>query len=368
MSIFNQSKKAYLLLANGTVFEGRSFGAEGTAVGEVVFTTSVIGYQETLTDPGNFGMIVTQTFPLIGNYGVNDEDFESSKATVSGYVAREWCNTPSNFRSEGNINDFMKQQNVIGIHSIDTRCLTRIIRESGVMNAMITTENVYEKKDVLLNQLLEYKSANAVKSITCNENKVYSCENSKFKVAMFDFGCKNSLLNELLQRNCEVTVVPAFTTPQQIKNMNIDGIMLSNGTGDPAENPEIIENIKEIASFGIPMMGVCTGHQILALSQGAKTEKMKYGHRGGNQPVVDKNLGKTFVTTQNHGYVVLSDSISAEIGTISHVNANDKSCEGIRYNNINAISVQFLPESHGGRQDTGYVVDEFIEMMEKEMH
>ncbi len=367
MSIFNQSQKAYLLLANGTVFEGRSFGAEGTSMGEVVFTTSVIGFQETLTDPGNFGMIVTQTFPLVGNYGVND-DFESPKATVSGYVAREWCNTPSNFRCKGNINDFMKEQNIIGIHSIDTRCLTRIIREAGVMNAMITTENVYEKKEELLKQLNEYKPENAVKSITCTENKVYSCDNQKYKVAMLDLGCKNSLIDELTKRGCEVTVVPAFTTAQQIKNMNVNGVMLSNGTGDPAENPEIIENVKEMAALGIPMMGVCTGHQILALSQGAKTEKMKYGHRGANQPVVDKTLGKTFITAQNHGYVVLADSVDSNIGTISHVNANDNSCEGIRYNNIKAISVQFIPSSHGGRQDTGYVVDEFVEMMEKEMH
>ena len=368
MSIFNQSQKAYLLLADGTVFEGRSFGAEGTSFGEVVFTTSVIGYQETVTDPTNFGKIVTQTFPLIGNYGVNDEDYESPKAQVSGYVVREWCNTPSNFRCKGNINDFLKEKNVIGIHSIDTRCLTRIIRDKGAMNAVITTENVYDKKDEFLKQIAEYKPANAVMTNTCTENKVYSCDNAKYKVAVMDFGCKNSLIKEFTDRNCEVTLVPATTTAEQIKQLGVNGIVLSNGAGNPAENPEIISNVKEIAKLGIPMLGVCLGHQILAVSQGAKTEKMKYGHRGANQPVVDMKLGKTFVTSQNHGYVVLSDSITSEIGEITHVNANDKTCAGIKYNNINAVSVQFYPESHDGTQDTGYITKEFIEMIEKEMH
>ena len=341
MSIFNQSQKAYLLLADGTVFEGRSFGAEGTSFGEVVFTTSVIGYQETVTDPTNFGKIVTQTFPLIGNYGVNDEDYESPKAQVSGYVVREWCNTPSNFRCKGNINDFLKEKNVIGIHSIDTRCLTRIIRDKGAMNAVITTENVNDKKDELLKQLAEFRPANAVKSVTCSENKVYTCENAEYKVAMIDLGCKNSLINEFTGRNCEVTLVPATVTADEIRALGVNGVVLSNGAGNPEENPEIIENVKEIAKLGIPMLGVCLGHQILAVSQGAKTEKMKYGHRGSNQPVVDKKLGKTFVTTQNHGYVVLSDSVTPEVGEISHVNANDNTCAGIKYSGINAISVQF---------------------------
>ncbi len=368
MSIFNQSQKAYLLLADGTVFEGRSFGAEGTSFGEVVFTTSVIGYQETITDPTNFGKIVAQTFPLIGNYGVNDEDYESENAQVSGYIAREWCNTPSNFKCKGNINDFLKEKNVIGIHSIDTRCLTRIIRDKGVMNAVITTENVYDKKDEFLKQIADYKPANAVKSVTCKENKVYSCDNQKFKVAMVDFGCKNSLIKEFTGCGCEVTLVPATVTADEIKALGVNGIVFSNGAGNPEENADIIENAKEIAKLGIPMLGVCLGHQILAVSQGAKSEKMKYGHRGSNQPVVDLELGKTFVTTQNHGYVLLTDSITSEIGEITHINANDKSCAGIKYNGINAISVQFYPVSQDGTQDTGYITNKFIEMMEKEMH
>ena len=241
MSIFNQSQKAYLLLADGTVFEGRSFGAEGTVIGEVVFTTSLTGYQETLTDPSYYGQIVTQTFPLIGNYGVNDGDYESARSYVSGYIVREWCNTPSNFRCQGNIDTFLKEQNIIGIHSIDTRCLTRIIREAGVMNGVITTENVYEKKDELLKQINEYKITDAVKSVTNPETRTYGSEDHKYKVALFDFGYKRNIRNELVNRGCEVIVVPADTTAEQIKEIAPDGIMFSNGPGDPSENTEVIK-------------------------------------------------------------------------------------------------------------------------------
>lgn len=368
MSIFNQSEKAYLLLADGTVFEGRSFGAKGTVIGEVVFTTSLTGYQETLTDPSYYGQIVTQTFPLIGNYGVNDEDFESAKSYVSGYIVREWCNTPSNFRSQGDINEFLVKQNVIGIHSIDTRCLTRKIREVGVMNGAITTENVNEKKEELLEKIKAYKITDAVKSVTGTEIKSYSNENPEYKVVLFDFGYKRNIRNELVNRGCEVIVVPADTTAEQIKEISPDGIMFSNGPGDPAENTEIINNIREISKLGIPIFGICLGHQLMALAHGAKTEKLKYGHRGANQPVIDKVLSKTFVTSQNHGYAVVGDSIDPSEGTVSHINANDGTCEGMRYSKENAFTVQFHPEAHGGPQDTAYLFDEFIDMMKKEMH
>ncbi|MGN0613308.1 MAG: carbamoyl phosphate synthase small subunit [Porcipelethomonas sp.] len=370
MSIFNQSRKAYLLLANGTVFEGRSFGAEGTVIGEVVFTTSLVGYQEALTDPSYYGQIVTQTFPLIGNYGVNDGDNESDKAYVSGYIVREWCNTPSNFRCQGNVDDFLRQQNVIGIHSIDTRCLTRIIREAGVMNGAITTENVYEKKEELLKRINEYKIVDAVKNVTCKENKVYSGDGCKYRVVLFDFGYKRNIRNKLISKGCEVTVVPANTTAEQIKAIAPDGIMFSNGPGDPSENTGVIENIREISKLGIPIFGICLGHQLMALAQGGRTEKLKYGHRGGNQPVIDKALGRTFVTTQNHGYAVVGDSIDPEVGIVSHINANDGTCEGVIYKKINAFTVQFHPEANGGPEDTSYLFDEFIKMIEekKEMH
>lgn len=366
MSLFNQGEKAYLMLADGQIFEGRSFGAKGTVIGEVVFTTGLTGYQETLTDPSYYGQIVTQTFPLIGNYGVNHEDNESSRSYVSGYIVREWCNAPSNFRMEGNINDFLAQHNIIGIHNIDTRRLTRIIREVGVMNGVITTEDVYARKDELLAQIKAYEIKDAVKNVTNSETITYSGDAPKYKVALFDFGYKRNIRQELVNRGCEVVVVPADTKADAIKAMNPDGIMFSNGPGDPSENVEIIENIKEIEKLGIPIFGICLGHQLMALANGGKTEKLKYGHRGANQPVIDLESGLTYVTSQNHGYAVVGESISPEIGCVSHVNANDKTCEGIRYKKINAFTVQFHPEAHGGPLDTAYLFDEFIKNMDKE--
>lgn len=363
MSIFNQGEKAWLMLADGQIFEGRSFGAKGTVIGEVVFTTGVTGYQETLTDPSYYGQIVTQTFPLIGNYGVNSEDYESASSYVSGYIVREWCNAPSNFRMEDNINNFLVEHNIIGLCNIDTRRLTRIIRETGVMNGVITTENVHDKKDELLAQIRAFEIRNAVKSVTVSEMRTYTCENPQYKVALLDFGYKRNIRQELLNRNCEVIVLPAHTTAKEIKALNPDGIMLSNGPGDPAENVEIIDNIKEIQKLGIPIFGICLGHQLMALANGAKTEKLKYGHRGANQPVIDIESGLTYVTSQNHGYAVVGESIAPEAGRISHVNANDKTCEGIRYKKFNAFTVQFHPEAHGGPLDTAYLFDEFIKSM-----
>lgn len=366
MSLFNQGEKAYLLLANGQIFEGRSFGAKGTTIGEVVFTTSLTAYEETLTDPSYYGQIVTQTFPLIGNYGVNESDKESDKSYVKGYIVREWCNKPSNFRMEGDIDTFLKKENIIGIHNIDTRRLTRIIRETGVMNGVITTEDVYAKKDELLEKVKTFRIKDAVKNVTAEKQYIYSKENPKYKVVLFDFGYKRNIRNELVNRNCEVIIVPANTTADEVKKLSPDGIMFSNGPGDPAENIEIIENIKEISKLGIPIFGICLGHQLMALAHGAKTEKLKYGHRGANQPVIDLKSGKTYVTSQNHGYAVIGESIDPKVAEVSHVNANDRTCEGIRYNKIRAFTVQFHPEAHGGPLDTAYLFDEFVASMNKE--
>lgn len=367
MSFFNQSEKAYLMLANGQVFEGKSLGAKGTVIGEVVFTTGLTGYQETLTDPSYYGQIVTQTFPLIGNYGVNHEDNESACSYVTGYIVRESCDMPSNFRCEGNIKDFLTENNIVGISGIDTRSLTRIIRETGVMNGIITTEDVYADKENLLEKVRAFKIKNAVKSVTNSEILTYSGESPKYKVVLFDFGYKRNIRQELVNRGCEVIVVPADTTAEQVKAINPDGIMFSNGPGNPAENVQIIENIKEIQKLGITIFGICLGHQLMALANGGKTEKLKYGHRGANQPVIDLESGLTYVTSQNHGYAVIGESIPAEIGHVSHINANDKTCEGIRYTAVNAFTVQFHPEAHGGPLDTAYLFDEFISAMESEV-
>ena len=367
MSLLERGDKAYLLLADGTIFEGLHFGVKGTALGEVVFTTGMTAYQETLTDPSYYGQLVTQTFPLIGNYGVNQADSESAHSYIGGYIVREWCDTPSNFRMEGNIDEFLKEQNIVGIYNIDTRKLTRIIREVGVMNGMITTEDPSSKKEELLEQIRAYEIKNAIVSVTGTEIRTYcGDETPKYKVALYDFGYKRNIRNELVKRGCEVVVVPAQTTAKELQEIAPDGIMLSNGPGDPSENQEIIQNVREIAALGIPIFGICLGHQLLALSQGCVTEKLKYGHRGANQPVIDLASHRTYVTSQNHGYAVVGESLDPEIGEVSHINANDQTCEGIRYKKINAFTVQFHPEAHGGPLDTVYLFDEFISVMEKE--
>ena len=363
MALFNMGKKAYVMLENGRIFEGVSFGAAGTSVGEIVFATGMTGYEETLTDPSYYGQIVTQTFPLIGNYGVNDSDCESKGSCVSGYIVREWCNAPSNFRCEGNVDEFLKKHNIIGIHSIDTRCLTRIIRESGVMNGVITTENIYEKKDELMSKVKAFSVRNAVKSVTVREKEEYKAENELFHVALLDLGYKTNIRRELIKRGCTVTVLPASTTAEEIKETAPDGIMLSNGPGDPMENTEVIENLKKLKEYNIPIFGICLGHQLMALANGARTEKLKYGHRGANQPVYDILHDRTYVTSQNHGYAVVSESVDSAVGVVSHKNANDGTCEGIRYTGFPCFTVQFHPEACGGPQDTAFLFDEFIAMM-----
>ncbi len=355
--------KAYILLADGTVLTGESFGATGTVIGEVVFATSMTGYQEMLTDPSYFGQILTQTYPLIGNYGVNSTDDESDRLWVKGYVVREWCRQPSNFRSEQTVDAYLKQQGIVGIHSVDTRALTRKIRDMGVMNGMITTEDVNTQKEELLARLHDYTIADAVKQVTCASPKHYPSDTHLCHVVMMDFGYRRNTLEALRKHGCDVTVVPAHTTAEQVLAYKPDGIMLSEGPGDPAENTEIIATIKELTASKVPIFGVGLGHQMLALSQGAKTSKLKYGHRGGNQPVKDLLADRTYVTAQNHGYVVEGDSLDPSVAVVSHVNVNDNTCEGIKYKNIPAFSVQFHPESCGCPQDPTYLYDRFISLM-----
>lgn len=286
----------------------KSSGCEGSAIGEIVFTTAMVGYQETLTDPCYCGQLITQTFPLIGNYGTNDEDYSSDVCVAGGYIVREYCEEPSNFRCRYTIDDFLKKHGIIGLYDIDTRQLTRIIREKGVMNGMITNE---ENVDIsaALDKIKAYAVTDAVSKVSVKEKQVFKAENPKFNTALIDFGDKKTAVNELLKRGCNVTVFPYNVTAEEIREFNPDGILLSNGPGDPAENVKSVQTIKELISDKIPMFGISLGHQLLALANGARTVKLKYGHRGANQPVVDLSKGRTFITSQNHGYAVDEASI-----------------------------------------------------------
>lgn len=358
-----KNKKAKLLLADGTVIEGKSFGAEGTTIGEIVFTTAMTGYQETLTDPSYCGQIVMQTFPLIGNYGVNKIDPESKKPALKGYIVRECCEVPSNFRCEGDLDSYLKANNIIGIYDIDTRALTRKIREKGVMNGAIICGDCDEK--ALLEEIQSYKVGKVVPSVSVSEKEFFPAENPKYNVVLMDYGYKFNIRRELVKRGCNVTVMPSTSTAEEIKALNPDGIMLSNGPGDPEENTEAINTLKELIPAQIPTFGICLGHQLLALANGAKTEKLKYGHRGGNQPVKDIAMDRTFITSQNHGYAVVGDSVPKSAGEVSHINGNDGTCEGVRYTNAPAFTVQFHPEASGGPHDTSYLFDKFLELMEE---
>lgn len=352
-------QKAYLILENGTIFEGKSFGAKGETIGEIVFTTAMTGYLETLTDLSYYGQIVVQTFPLIGNYGVIPSDFESACPHVQAYIVRNWCQEPSNFRCEGDLDTFLKQNNIIGLYDIDTRALTKIVREYGVMNGKI----VQEGGSLGLTEMKNYKICDAVKSVTCNEEMTFKPEEKKHKVVLWDFGAKDNIRRELVKRGCEVTVVPSYTTAERILELNPDGIMLSNGPGDPAENVEIIKQLAKLCEKQIPTFGICLGHQLLALSQGAATSKLHYGHRGANQPATEVVTGRVYITSQNHGYAVVSETLP-DGAAASFVNANDGTCEGVDYDYMPAFSVQFHPEACGGPLDTAFLFDRFIKLIE----
>ena len=350
-------EKAYLVLSDGRVFEGQRIGAAGESVGELVFTTGMVGYIETLTDPSYAGQIVMQTFPLIGNYGVIPEDFEG-KCAVRGYVVRELCDFPSNFRSEYELDAFLKNEGVCGVCGVDTRELTRILREEGVMNAMICAAVPDD-----LSALRDYAVKGVVAETSCRETRVYPpVGETKRRVTLIDYGAKGNILRCLEKRGCEVTEVPHDTPAEDILASHPDGVMLSNGPGDPAENVYEVEQIRKLIG-AVPLFGICLGHQLTALAMGGETVKLKYGHRGANQPVRELSSGRTYITSQNHGYAVVSESI-AGVGRELFVNANDGSCEGMDYPGKNCFTVQFHPEACGGPQDTEYLFDRFIAMME----
>lgn len=352
------NETVYICLANGQIFEGKRFGASGEITGELVFTTGMCGYIETLTDPSYFGQIVMQTFPLIGNYGFIDEDTESTKSYVSAYIVREYCENPSNFRCGKTLDDYLKENNIIGVYDVDTREITKIIRESGVMNAIICSDP--RKAD--FDRIKEYKITDAVKSTSVAKPCLVPSENHKYNVVLIDYGKKDNIPRELTKRDCNVAVVPYNTKAEDILKLNPDGIMLSNGPGDPSDNEECIEELKKLIGK-VPIFGICLGHQLLALAMGGKTIKLKYGHRGVNQPVKNLKTGRTYISSQNHGYAVVNEDIEKAGGVISYVNANDGTNEGVDYPDKKAFSVQFHPEACSGPHDTRFLFDRFIDMI-----
>lgn len=352
-----KEEKVYLTLQNGQVFEGKRFGAKGDVLGELVFTTGMTGYIETLTDPSYYGQIVIQTFPLIGNYGMILSDRESKKPYLSAYIVREYCKEPSNFRCEDTLEEYLIKNNILGVYGIDTRELTKTVREAGVMNAVISTRPVAD-----VAAIGKYVIRDAVENCTCSKRIDYKAERAKRKVVLWDFGAKENIARELVKRGCNVVRVPSWYTAEEILALNPDGLMLTNGPGDPAENTEIIKNIAKLAGK-LPIFGICLGHQLFALAMGGKTKKMKYGHRGANQPVKELATGTVYISSQNHGYEVLADSIK-NVGTLSFVNANDNTCEGVEYPELNAFTVQFHPEACAGPLDARDLFDRFMKMMD----
>jgi carbamoyl-phosphate synthase small subunit len=343
----------YLTLENGAVFTGLLFGARGEATGEVVFTTGMTGYLETLTDPSYYGQIIMQTFPLIGNYGVIPPDFESGSVHAKAYIVKHPCKNPSNFRSEGVLGDFLRERGIVGLCGLDTRALTKIIRENGVMNGKITSA---PPTDADREEIRAYRALDTVASVS--QKSVTKIGDGKYRVALLDYGAKRGIADALVKRGCEVSIFPYDTPARDILQSNPNGIMLSNGPGDPADpaNKPLIETIRALRESGVPIFGICLGHQFLALANGYSTRKLKFGHRGANQPVKDAQTGRVYITSQNHGYEVVADGSS-------FVNVNDASCEGMDYGR--SFSVQFHPEARGGPTDTAFLFDRFIERMDK---
>lgn len=339
--------KAYLILENGKVFEGTSFGKVKKTVGEVVFNTGMVGYLETLTDKNNFGQIVVQTFPMIGNYGVITEDLQSENATVNGYVVREICDKPSNFRCEGTLEDYLVKEDVAGICGLDTRALTRILREEGTMNGMIC--DCGDVTDAVLEEIKNFKIDNPVKSAGA-ENKVVTTPLAKTKIALFDFGTGKGVIDTFLHLDCEVHIFNASSKAEDILEINPVGIVISDGPGNPKDNSDAIMEIKKLMDKKVPMFGIGLGHELMALAYGADTFKLPYGHRGASGPCKNLETGVLSIITQNHGYCVVRENLPEGM-EVSYENANDKTIEGLKYTNTPAFSAQFRPDA--GTSPTG---------------
>lgn len=392
--------KAFLILEDGTVFQGTHIGAQREVISEIVFNTSMAGYLEVLTDPSYAGQAVCMTYPLIGNYGICRDDMESFKAWPDGFIVRELSRIPSNFRNDCTIQQFLEENDIPGIAGIDTRALVKILREKGTMNGMITTNENYKFEEIEP-ALKAYTTGKVVEKVSCKEkytlqavtdlsgngplsgaarfdgaayergereprpSLVRERNGAGLKVALMDFGAKGNIARSLAARGCEVTVYPAWTAAEEIIAAKPDGIMLSNGPGDPKECGSMIEELKKLYRTDIPIFAICLGHQLMALANGADTYKMKYGHRGGNHPVKDLETGRVYISSQNHGYVVNTDRLDPNVAVPAFVNVNDGTNEGLSYTGKNIFTVQFHPEACCGPQDSGYLFDRFIEMMKR---
>ncbi|MDO5349318.1 MAG: carbamoyl phosphate synthase small subunit [Lachnospiraceae bacterium] len=353
--------KAYLILEDGTVFTGISIGSAREVISEIVFNTSMTGYLEVLTDPSYAGQAVVMTYPLIGNYGICHEDMESLKPWPDGYIVRELSRIPSNFRSEDTIQHFLEKHDIPGICGIDTRALTKILREKGTMNGMITTKE-YADLSEPISRMKAYRVKGVVMATTTKET--YVLPGAGKRVALLDLGAKKNIARSLHERGCQVTVYPADTTAEEILAADPDGIMLSNGPGDPSENVEIIKEIRKLYESDVPIFAICLGHQLMALATGASTYKLKYGHRGGNHPVKDLETGRVYISSQNHGYAVDASTLDPKVAEAAFVNVNDGTNEGLKYIGKNIFTVQYHPEACPGPLDSGYLFDRFLKMME----
>ena len=359
--------KAFLILEDGTVFTGTSIGSAREAVSEIVFNTSMTGYLEVLTDPSYAGQAVVMTYPLIGNYGICYDDMESARPWPDGFIVRELSRLPSNFRCRDTIQNFLEKNDIPGICGIDTRALTKILREKGTMNGMITTRE-YENLEEPINRIKAYSVKGVVKAASCKEKYVLEPADRKgqppvCRVALLDLGAKKNIARSLAERGCEVTVYPCDTTAEEILASRPDGIMLSNGPGDPKENTEIIREIRKLYESDTPIFAICLGHQLMALATGADTFKLKYGHRGGNHPVKDLETGRVYISSQNHGYAVDPESLDPSVAVPAFVNVNDETNEGLKYTGKNIFTVQYHPEACPGPLDSGYLFDRFMKMM-----
>jgi len=356
-------EKALLVLEDGTVFEGRSLGIIGTTTGEIVFNTSMTGYQEIITDPSYAGEIIAFTYPLIGNYGINDTDWESRKAFARGIIVKEGAEYPSNWRSRQTLDSFLKENNLVGITGVDTRALTRHLRSKGTMSGVVSSsENEIEKLIAMTKKILPINEQDLLKEVSTEQT--YTLPGGRTKIVVVDLGVKNNTLRNLQKKGCTVVVVPANSTAKEILMYRPSGILLSNGPGDPVNAVATIQAVKELLQEKIPMFGICLGHQIMGLALGGETFKLKFGHRGGNHPVRDLFSGKVIITSQNHGYAVRAENLNEDI-EITHINLNDNTVEGIRHKHLPVISIQYHPEAAPGPQDSEYLFEEFLKLAKK---